>query len=248
MQVRQLSMLKIQSFGMTDIGMKRKVNQDCFLVDDSLQLYVVADGMGGHRAGEVASQLAIEELKKFVADNSMLDGREMLVNGINRSCTAIYQKAKENEDLAGMGTTVLALIFQSNCAFIGQVGDSRAYLINPHGVWQLTEDHSLLNEELRSGRLASSQVANYQFKNVITRSVGYESHVNVDVYRRNVYSDDSFLLCTDGLSGLVEIEELQKEIRAHGIEQGVRNLVSLANQRGGDDNITALACHVELTP
>ena len=112
------------------------------------------------------------------------------------------------------------------------------------GIWQLTEDHSLLSEEIRAGRLERGQAANYQFKNVITRSVGYESHVDVDVYRRKIQPGDIYLSCTDGLSGLVEISEIAEEIKQNGPEQGLKSLISLANARGGDDNITALVCQV----
>lgn len=236
--------MKLRSFALTDIGLKRKINQDSFLKDDELQLYIVADGMGGHRGGEVASQLAVEGIRKYCKENRHLTGRDILEKGINLSCQEIYKQSLEHEELSGMGTTVLAILFQDDVVYIGQVGDSRVYLINDDRIWQLTEDHSLLNEEIRSGRLAAGQVASYQFKNVITRSVGYESHVTVDIYRRKVQPGDAFLLCTDGLSGLVEINELVGEVKAHGSEMGLANLVALANARGGDDNITALICEV----
>lgn len=236
--------MKLTAFALTDIGLKRKINQDAFLKDDTLGLYIVADGMGGHRGGEVASQLAVEVIQKYCQENRHASGRDILDKGINMSCSEIYRHALENEELSGMGTTVAALLFQEDVVYIGQVGDSRAYLMSQDGIWQITEDHSLLNEEIRAGRLAASQVAAYQFKNVITRSVGYESHVNVDIYRRKVRPNDTYFLCTDGLSGLVAINEIGEELSKSGPEQGLKNLVALANQRGGDDNITALVCTV----
>jgi PPM family protein phosphatase len=236
--------MKIHSYALTDIGLKRKINQDAFLKDDELQLYIVADGMGGHRGGEVASRLAVEVIRKYCRENKHLTGRDILDKGINLSCQEIYKQSLENEELSGMGTTVLAVLFQDDVAYIGQVGDSRAYLLNSGGIWQVTEDHSLLNEEIRAGRIAAGQVASYQFKNVITRSVGYESHVTVDIYRRKAKFKDAFLLCTDGLSGLVEIQEMAQEVSKHGPSLGLANLVALANARGGDDNITALICEV----
>ncbi len=236
--------MKRNSFALTDIGLKRKNNQDAFLKDDALGLYVVADGMGGHRGGEVASRLAVEGIQKFCRENQHLVGREILDKGINRACSDIYEQSLTHEELSGMGTTVLALLFQDDVLYIGQVGDSRAYLMNGPAIWQVTEDHSLLNEEIRAGRLAAGQVSTYQFKNVITRSVGYENHVAVDIYRRRVQANDIYVICTDGLSGLIEITEIAEEIKKQGPETGLSSLVALANSRGGDDNITALVCQI----
>ena len=233
----------LNSYALTDIGMKRKINQDAFLKDDALGLYVVADGMGGHRGGEVASRLAVEVLQKFCQENTSLAPRDRLDKGVNLSCSEIYTKASGNEELAGMGTTIIALLYHEGAIYIAQVGDSRVYLMNYGGIWQVTEDHSLLNEEIRAGRIEAAQAASYQFKNVITRSVGYESSVTVDIYRREVKPNDIFLLCTDGLSGLVENNEILREVQAHGPELALRRLVDLANARGGDDNITGLICH-----
>lgn len=237
--------MKATGYALSDIGMKRKINQDAFLKDDALGLYVVADGMGGHKGGEVASRLAVEEIQKFCKEHCDLPPRDRLNQGINRSCQAIFKKSTENEELAGMGTTVLALLIHEGTAFIAQVGDSRVYLLSQGGIWQVTEDHSLLNEEIRAGRIDAAQAHNYQFKNVITRSVGYEAKVAVDIYSRKPLPGELFLMCSDGLSGLVEAEEMLNEVKRVGPEQGLKNLIALANSRGGDDNITALICHIE---
>lgn len=236
--------MKLRSYAKTDIGMKRRINQDSFLQNDMMQLYVVADGMGGHRGGEVASQLAVDIIQNFCQQHMALEGRELLDQAINMSCKEINRASKLQEELTGMGTTVLALIFKEQDAFIGQVGDSRAYLLREGSLWQVTEDHSLLNEEIRAGRVAADQAANYQFKNVITRSVGYEEKVLVDVYHRQVSPKDMILMCSDGLSGLVEAEEIGKIIFDYGAEKGLELLIQLANDRGGDDNITALIVEV----
>lgn len=237
--------MKLKAHAITDIGRKRKINQDAFLSNDDLRLYVVADGMGGHRGGEVASKIAVETIQKFCSENKSLNGPEQLDQAINLSCGEIYRQAAQNDELTGMGTTVAALLFQEGTVYVGQVGDSRAYLVRSEGIWQMTEDHSLLNEELRSGRLGEGQAASYQFRNVITRSVGYESQVKVDVYRRKIQSGDIYLLCTDGLSGLIDINELQDHLVPNTSESSLKRLIDLANQRGGDDNITALAVKVE---
>ena len=232
--------LKCQCYALTDIGLKRKINQDAFLKDESLSLFVVADGMGGHKGGEVASQLAVEVMQRYCRENPNLNARDLLDKGINSSSEEIYLQSQKNPELAGMGTTVAALLVQEGIAYIGQVGDSRAYLISGGEIWQVTEDHSLVNEEIRAGRLAAGQAANYQFKNVITRSVGYEDHVLVDIYRREAKAGEFYFLCSDGLSGLVEIAEILHEIQKNGPDTGLKNLVALANARGGDDNITAM--------
>jgi PPM family protein phosphatase len=236
--------MKKHVFAITDIGLKRKINQDAFMKDDDLQLYVVADGMGGHKGGEVASRIAVESIRKFCLENRNLPGREILDRAINLSSREIYEQSQQHEELYGMGTTVLALLFQGDNVFIGQVGDSRAYLMSENGIWQITEDHSLLNEEIRAGRLAAGQASSYQFKNVITRSVGYERQVMVDIYTRKASPNDIYLLCSDGLSGLVDINEIGEEVQRSGPELALKNLVALANNRGGDDNITVLICQV----
>jgi len=237
--------MKLKAFAQTDIGMKRKTNQDSFASDDAIGVFVVADGMGGHRGGEVASKLAVDVIRKYCSENKEMAGRELLDKAVNVSCREIYMASKGNEELAGMGTTVVALLVQGDDVYVGHVGDSRGYLIAEDGIWQITEDHSLLNEELRSGRLQEGQAATYQFRNVITRSVGYENHVQVDIYRRARRPGDRYFLCTDGLSGLVSIDEIGNELRRGGSEQGLKNLIRLANNRGGDDNITALVCELE---
>lgn len=237
--------MKVSGYALSDIGMKRKINQDAFLKDDALSLYVVADGMGGHKGGEVASRIAVEEIQKFCREHRDLPPRDRLNQGVNRACQEIFKHSGLHEELAGMGTTVLALLVHEGTVYIAQVGDSRVYLLSQGGIWQVTEDHSLLNEEIRAGRIDASQAASYQFKNVITRSVGYENKVVVDIYSRKAKQNDMFLMCSDGLSGLVEAEEMLAEVKRGGPETGLKNLISLANSRGGDDNITALICHIE---
>jgi protein phosphatase len=237
--------MKIRAHGLTNIGMKRKINQDAFLKDDAMRLYIVADGMGGHRGGEVASQLAVTGIQKFCHENiERLPPAEILHQGINLSGAEIHRMAAENDDLNGMGTTVMALFFRDDTVYVGQVGDSRAYLMAGNGIWQITEDHSLLNEEIRAGRISATEAANYQFKNVITRSVGYEERVAVDIYRRKICPGDIYLLCSDGLSGCVEIGEILDRVKKHGAIDACGKLVELANSRGGDDNITLIICEV----
>lgn len=237
--------MKILANALTNIGMKRRINQDAFLQDDTLRLYIVADGMGGHRGGEVASRLAVNVLKEFIEKHlDDMTPAEALEKGINKAGEEIFKMSQENEELAGMGTTVMALLFRGDRVFVGQVGDSRAYLMVKDSIWQITEDHSLLNEEIRAGRITAGQAANYQFKNVITRSVGYENRVLVDVYRRQVRTGDIYLICSDGLSGLVETQEILDIVKKEGLKDSSQKLIDMANERGGDDNISVVVCEV----
>lgn len=237
--------MKIQAYAMTDIGSKRRINQDALLKDDALSLYVVADGMGGHKGGEVASQLAVKTLQEFIEKHKgEMPPAEMLERGINVAGEAIFRMSQKNEELAGMGTTIMALLFEKDRLYIGQVGDSRAYLISGDSIWQITEDHSLLNEEIRAGRITVGEAANYQFKNVITRSVGYENRVLVDIYRRKIRHGDIYLICSDGLSGLVEMSQIHEALKQHGSSGSAKRLIDLANNHGGDDNISIVICEV----
>ena len=202
--------------------------------------------MGGHRGGEVASRLAVEGIQKFCKENPDLNPRERLTKGVNQSCQEIYRQSKMNEELSGMGTTVLALLIHQETAYIAQVGDSRVYLLNTDGIWQVTEDHSLLNEEIRAGRIDRDQAHNYQFKNVITRSVGYQEEEDVDSSFIKLEDQDLLLLCSDGLHGKVSNRELSQMIKKHEIAS-VNKLVELANNRGGDDNISIVIVKIQVS-
>lgn len=236
--------MKIQVFGMTDVGAKRKNNQDTFLIDESLGLYLVADGMGGHLGGEVASKLAAETTQTFCKTNKDLPPRERLEKAVNAASEKIYQEGQANENLKDMGTTVVALLAHENHGYIAQVGDSRVYLMTQGAVWQVTEDHTVVQEEVRAGIISPEDVENHEFQHVITRSVGYQKEVAVDVYRRKLQPNDTFLLCSDGLSGLVKGSEMLQQLEGNSIETSVKNLIALANSRGGTDNITVVVCRV----
>ncbi|MFM8316015.1 MAG: PP2C family protein-serine/threonine phosphatase, partial [Deltaproteobacteria bacterium] len=152
---------------------------------------------------------------------------------------------QKNQGLTGMGTTVVALLIQENYGYIAQVGDSRVYLFSEGGGWQITEDHTVVQEDIRAGIISPEDVQKHEFQHVITRSVGYEKGVAVDVYRRKLLVGDVFLLCSDGLSGLVNCKEMLEQLNSNPIEHSVKNLISLANSRGGTDNVTAVVCRVE---
>ncbi len=250
--------LKILSFGLTDVGMRREHNEDSYLVDDLSQLYVVADGMGGHLGGEMASMLAVTTIQESVTQerSEVVNGKNykgaieqhpalmMLPTAVKRACAAIFHKAQEIPELQGMGTTVTGCAFVDNYAFFGHVGDSRAYLIREGRIEQLSEDHSLVNEQLKAGLITPEQARMSRFKHIITRSVGFEEDVAVDTMVVPTKEGDCYVMCSDGLANLVSNAEIRDVIQNNFLRDGPRDLVALANERGGDDNITVVVLYV----
>jgi serine/threonine protein phosphatase PrpC len=246
--------MKVVSVGLTDVGRKRNHNEDSFLIDEELQLYVVADGMGGHAGGGKASSLAVEtidrELRRireggedpFKVDSALQDSPlpEVIRSAVERACLTIFNTAQEDPRLAGMGTTVISLLVRGDHAFFAHVGDSRAYLIRGDLIQQISEDHSLVNEQIKAGMITPEEAKHSRYKNIITRSVGFEEEVQVDVMGLVCEAGDTFLLCSDGLANMVEDRELLEIVRKTGIEEVPRKLVEVANERGGDDNITVV--------
>ena len=242
----------------TDVGMKREHNEDSFLVNEDLGLYVVCDGMGGHAGGETASRLAIQTLERELlsvrlrgsdpwTSSAPLEESPLaaaLREAIEGACAAVFRTSRANPDLAGMGTTCVSLLLNGDKALLGHVGDSRAYLVRDGDVHQLTEDHSLVNEQVRAGLLSNDEAKNSRLKNIITRSVGFEEDVLVDVMGLATKAGDRFLLCSDGLSNLVENDEIGAALLELELDDVPGKLIQLANARGGDDNITVLACEV----
>lgn len=236
----------------TDIGRKRTQNQDSSIALPEMGLFVVADGMGGHKGGETASAIATEvipqSVKKGISQNGWDPGR-VIQDAIRAANSSIYAHALDQPQLQGMGTTTCAILFKDNVLTIGHVGDSRCYYIRPGSIWQATRDHSLVQEKLRAGLITRQDLKTDKMKNVITRSVGFEPDVQVEVYKMQVQPGDIFLLCSDGLSGLVDdpkiLEVVARECLDHGeIQKAVLALIEEANRNGGDDNITSLLVQV----
>jgi len=232
----------------TDIGKKRKNNQDNGAVFAELGLFIVADGMGGHKGGEIASKIAVETLplvvKKAQEDKSW-DQKKIMTTAIKKANSNIYEQSKVNENLRGMGTTTTAILIKDTKMTIGHVGDSRCYYLRKDSIWQLTRDHSLVQEKLRAGLISRDQIESDLMKNIITRSVGYEAKVDVDLYEMDIKPGDTFLICSDGLSGQVNDSELLKITQKYlfnkkNIQSAVKQMVDSANANGGDDNITVL--------
>ncbi len=249
--------MQLAASGTTDTGRKRDHNEDSFLVDEGLRLFVVADGMGGHAGGGTASRLAVEtirdrlrEAKEKVPD-AFGDGAgpedarllEFLRQAVESACAAIFKAAQGDPSLAGMGTTVTAALFDGDTAYVAHVGDSRCYLLRQGRIYQISEDHSLVNEQLKAGAITSDEARGSRFRNIITRSVGFEEEVLVDMMGLDIEPGDKMVLCCDGLSNMVQDHEILKIADETPLEEAPGKLVALANDRGGDDNITVIVVH-----
>ena len=246
--------MKVGSAGLTDVGRKRNHNEDSFLVDDELQLYVVADGMGGHAGGGTASRIAVEtidrELRKvreasdnpFNVTSELQDSPlpEAIRGAVERACLNIFNAAQEDPRLAGMGTTVICLLVKDEQAFFAHVGDSRAYLVRGDFIQQISEDHSLVNEQIKAGMITPEEAKHSRYKNIITRSVGFEEEVQVDVMGLACEAGDTFILCSDGLANMLEDREMLEVVRQNPLAEIPKKLIDMANDRGGDDNITVI--------
>lgn len=252
--VSLLISMKITSAGATNIGRKRKANQDSFLMEPGSRLFVVADGMGGHAGGETASKLTVETVVQSIlndkASSLSMEPGDLVMGAVHRANTAVYSTAEKNKALAGMGTTVVTMYFDAGKLFIGHVGDSRVYMARKNQIWQMTKDHSLVNEKLKSGLITRDQLKKDRSRNVITRSVGFESSVLVDIYQKEVNAGELYLACSDGLSGLVDDLELIQQIDAlawgtDDLMPLVNDLIDRANKNGGDDNITCVVARVD---
>jgi serine/threonine protein phosphatase PrpC len=217
-----------------------------------LGLFVVADGMGGHRGGETASRMVVEivpELVRKAQKKKNWDPKVVISEAIEQASNAIHEHAMESPGLQGMGTTTVAMLFKDDKLVIGHVGDSRCYHLRDGGIWQVTRDHSLVQEKLRAGLITRAEMKTDRMKNVITRSVGFETDVSVETYEMSVQKGDIFLICSDGLSGLVEDQEIMEivqksHIQGHDIQNTVQQLIAAANHNGGDDNISTILVEV----
>ncbi|XXF80819.1 Stp1/IreP family PP2C-type Ser/Thr phosphatase [Myxococcaceae bacterium GXIMD 01537] len=247
-----------EAFGQTDVGRKRQHNEDAMLVDASLGLFVVADGMGGHAAGEVASARATEVVRQHIQANKHLlrdlganpsqDSRAaaaaLIEVAVQRACSDIYRMALADNTKRGMGTTFVCLAVGGNKAVIGHVGDSRVYLVRHGQCHRLTEDHTLVAAQLKAGTITKEQAASSQYRNVITRAVGIQESVQVDTLIVDLAPGDVFILCSDGLHGYMEDEEMSPLVANITPGDLPKKLIDIANERGGKDNITAVVVKV----
>lgn len=220
----------------SDVGRVRDHNEDAFLVDDQLGLFAVADGMGGHQAGEVASATALEALRAAITSG------EGIRDAVTSANDAVYEKSTTDDRLRGMGTTLTAgTLAAGDTLLLGHVGDSRAYVLRDHQLERLTTDHSLVEELIQAGELTEAQAEHDPRRSMITRALGIEPSVEVDLYPIQVHDGDRLLLCSDGLTGMVGEDEIEAVLtREHDPDQAARNLIEDANTAGGIDNITVL--------
>jgi len=235
----------------SDVGKRRNTNQDfaaTYVNKANITLALLADGMGGHRAGDVASRQAVSEIGTAWEQTTLTDSEktaQWLIQKIQQESQAIYQKGQTQEELNGMGTTIIAVALFGDQFTIANVGDSRAYLLRNHTLTQITEDHSLVNELVKSGQITAEMALNHPRKNVLTRSVGLPSEVEVDVAIHYFGAQDYLLVCSDGLTNMVSDQEIAATIEGTpALETIVQQLIDQANARGGVDNITVLLIKV----
>lgn len=240
--------------GRTDVGCVRKHNEDSLHLDPGLGLFVVADGLGGHAAGEVASRIVVERVAKFIEQtiekdrtwpleydvNLSYDGNRLKV-ALLLSDHAIAEDIRSNPERETMGSTVVAGLLHGNKLTLAHVGDSRAYLINPEGIRQLTKDHSWVAEQVANGILTPSEARIHPFRNVITQALGNGGELDVSVQELDFRVLDRLLLCSDGLSGMINDSEILEIVqRSASLQEAVDQLIEAAKENGGEDNVTVI--------
>ena len=249
----------------TDVGRQRDHNEDNFLIDKKLRLFMVADGMGGHAAGEVASSIAVHEIRdainthrdlldRYRVDHPGVQAYEVLPvleHAVQQACAAVHARAQAEADKRGMGTTATVFLIAGSGehlrGFIAHVGDSRVYLARQNQCHVLTEDHSLMNELVRRGKLNREQIESSpykQYKNAVTRAVGVYSSVEVDTFDFDVLPGDRFMICSDGMYAYVDEAELPKQLGEGDVKDVPTKLIDHANASGGHDNITAVVIRI----
>jgi protein phosphatase len=253
--------MKISYQALTDVGRKRKGNEDNLFVNAEQRLFVVADGMGGHAAGEVASKIAVDSINEFVCltggdqeitwpfgldENISYDGNR-LKTSIRYANRKVLDATKEKTEYEGMATTVAAVLVDGDSANLAHVGDSRVYLVHDGSMTQLTSDHSWVNEQIQSGIISADQARSHPLRNVVTRALGGKPDLAVDIQVQKMEPGDVLLLCSDGLTNMLPDPDIAEIIGSAGgdIEKAAKALVAEANARGGEDNITVLLLKFE---
>lgn len=235
----------MKSYCLTDVGVKRSVNQDFVYASDQpvgnlSNLFIVADGMGGHNAGDLASRYTVETMVDYIEGARERRPIPLLEAAVEAANRTVMEKAISDKGLEGMGTTVVAATVQDDCLYVANVGDSRLYVLDT-AIHQITRDHSLVEEMVRAGQLNREEARNHPEKNIITRAVGVKNRVRIDFFDVGLYPGDKFLLCTDGLTNMVEDEDIYALVKKEpSLEAAVRKLVAAANRNGGRDNISVV--------
>lgn len=249
----------LEHFALTDLGRKRTLNEDTFLTNPETSLFIVADGMGGHSAGEVASRMAVDVISNFIARSYLeeeitwpfgVDARlsfngNRLLTSIKLANKRVFRAAEKKDEYTGMGTTVVAVLFQGRKMTLCSVGDSRAYMFHEGTMTRLTKDDSWVGEAIAGGIISESEAASHPLRNIITKAVGAKEQLEFDVKETEVPSGALLLLCTDGLHGLVTEPDIQAILQKGGdLTPIAQALIDAANNRGGSDNITVLLIRV----
>ena len=235
----------MKAFALTDVGQRRKINQDCVYasvepVGNLPNLFIVADGMGGHKAGDFASRFAVNAVRESIGASQETNPIKLIRDAIELANRGILQESSEHEEMRGMGTTIVVTTIIDRYAYTANVGDSRLYLLGDT-LNQITKDHSLVEEMVRLGEITEAEARNHPDKNIITRAVGATPNVDIDFFDYKVEPGGMILMCSDGLSNMVEDEDIRRILRRTiSIEDKARVLVETANENGGKDNIAVI--------
>ena len=246
--------MEVKAYGLTHVGRQRQHNEDSFLVEDGAKLYLVADGMGGHAAGEIASRIAVDSISEFILHTKEDDGTwphaydeqfrrstNRLMAAVRMANTRVLEAMRKDVRLRGMGTTVVACMADDKMMSFAHVGDSRAYLIRENQLSRITNDHSWVFEQVQAGMLTEAEAEKHPLRNVITRALGGALQVNPDASEIEIRQGDVYLLCSDGLTGMVPEEEILRVVaESPSLEAACQQLIDAANERGGLDNVTAI--------
>ena len=258
--------MRLRVSGATDVGMARKRNEDCYDFDSEFQLYVVADGMGGHSHGEIASKIAVDTIRDYVLGGGTPGGdngneqtgpipiqyddhqehSNLLANAVRHAHKEVLRAIHQDSSLQGMGTTVVGLLVKGTTAAFAHVGDSRAYRLRSGAFEQLTQDHTWVHEQVQAGYLSEEQARHHPLKNVVTRALGSDKDVVVDLQEVMVQAGDLYLICSDGLTTMLEDSEIRDIVQLGGsLDESCRRLIEEANVRGGLDNVTVVLVHAD---
>ena len=236
----------MESFSITDIGVKRKMNQDFVFCEQNQvgnlpNLFIVADGMGGHKAGDFASRFSVEKVVEYIRSSKLTSPIRIFEEAIKNTNMLLLNEAKENPNLEGMGTTFVIATIMDDILYVGNIGDSRLYLIHDD-IKQITRDHSLVEEMIKNGELTKSEARFHPNKNIITRALGASGEAIPDFFEVSLKNEDIILMCSDGLSNMIDDTEIFETVssRRDKIKSVVRALIEKANEYGGKDNITAI--------
>lgn len=252
--------IELRVSGLTDVGRARKHNEDCYEIDRDRLLFVVADGMGGHSHGEVASRIAVDTIRDFIqhdnstdplsdatsSDGSFHEHSRRLRRAVRLAHDQVLDAIHQDGALQGMGTTVVGLLLRDRTAALAHVGDSRAYRVRSGGMSQLTQDHTWVHEQVKAGYLSEEQARHHPLKNVVTRALGSDKEVLVDLQELEVEPGDLYLICSDGLTTMLDDAEILRLVQSGGsLDETCRRLVAEANARGGLDNVTVILVAIE---